>query len=162
MCVDTARKSSRLPIKGQWARDAAPVDSPKPQDSESRSEVCEPRRGEASKRGFGGAQWRLCALRSGQFWRPVRECVSPYTVSTDNCVSWHSEWSRERGLLKQPGPECHPMLTLRLPLPKNSPSVLHDATQPVVRTFAVPCKLSQVNVREGERRSPLCGHPLHF
>ena len=90
------------------------------------------------------------------------ENVSPYTVSTDNCVSWNSEWSRQRGLLRQPGPECHPMLTLRLPLPKNSPSVLHDATQPVVRTFAVPCKLSLVNVREGERRSPFCGHPLHF
>lgn len=34
MCLDTARKSSRLPIKGQWGGDAAPVDSPKPQDSE--------------------------------------------------------------------------------------------------------------------------------
>lgn len=53
---------------------------------------------------------------------------------------------RELGLLRPPGPECHPVLALGLPLPKilprfvpkNSPSVLHDATQPVVRTFAVP------------------------
>lgn len=100
----------------------------------------------ASKRGFGGPQRRQCALQSGQFWCGAEESGSPCVQCTEeNWVSWNPEWFEELDLLATRS-RLSPVLTLELSLHwaflwfvhPNSPSILHDAAQPAVRTLAVP------------------------
>lgn len=70
----------------------------------------------------------------------------PVLSPAENGASWNPEWSSELGLLRPSCPDCHPVLALGLSspqtlprfVPKNSPCILHDAAQPVVRTLAVP------------------------
>lgn len=72
MCPETAQESSCLAHQAGvgWGRRSGPL----PATSGLReSGVGMLRREGASKRGFGGAQWRQCARQSCQFGRPARE-----------------------------------------------------------------------------------------